>query len=344
MLERAAADSGCDDFAVRLNRWRPFSGLGPISLVLREEPDLRSALDVLIRYQAAYDGVIDLRLVEDGGLATVQVRLAFGRAVPLRQSLDATTATLMSTIRALMPPDWAAPGGLLLPPAPAELSAFSEVFGPVLRFDQEITGVVFSSRDLDVATVTAQPGARRYARQLLPALPRLRAATTADEVASGVELLLPVGRCSLASVSRRLGVQPRTLRRRLVAEGESFSEIVQATRVRLAAHYLVNERYPLTEISVRLGFATPARSPPGSASTSPAPPARGAPRTAPSPPRGVRPTGGVSSSRSTPPPPPSPVHRSGGDRSSRGWCSGCRSRCCCRTTCAGRCWPGSSRC
>ena len=72
-----------------------------------------------------------------------------------------------------------------------------------------------------------------------------------------VEFLLPLGRCSTVHVSNDLGVQPRTLHRRLIAEGQSFSAIVQSTRARLATHYLANERYSLTEISGLLGFATP---------------------------------------------------------------------------------------
>jgi AraC-like DNA-binding protein len=72
-----------------------------------------------------------------------------------------------------------------------------------------------------------------------------------------VEFLLPLGRCSMVHVSNDLGMQPRTLHRHLIAEGQSFSAIVQATRARLATHHLANERYSLTEISVLLGFATP---------------------------------------------------------------------------------------
>ncbi|MGY1733877.1 AraC family transcriptional regulator [Geodermatophilus sp. SYSU D01045] len=257
VLERAAAESGCEDFAVRLNRWRRFSGLGPIGLVLREEPDLRSALDLLIRYQYAYNGVIDLRLVEADDLATVQVWLEIGRPVPLRQCLDLTTGTLLSTIRALMRADWEPRVVCFSHPAPADLTAFHQVFGGALRFDHEFTGVVFPTGDLDTATVTADPEFRPYARQLLRSLPAPRTATTADEVGSLVEFLLPLGRCSMAHVSRELGVQPRTLHRRLIAEGRSFSAIVQTTRVRLAAHHLANERYSVTEISGLLGFATP---------------------------------------------------------------------------------------
>jgi AraC-like DNA-binding protein len=257
VLERAAAESGCEDFAVRLNQWRRFSGLGPIGLVLREEPDLRSALDVLIRYQHAYNGVIDLRLVEAEDLATVQVWLEFGLPVPLRQSLDLTTGTLLSTIRGLMRADWEPQAVCFSHPAPVDLTAFHKVFGDALRFDHEFTGVVFRSRDLDAATVTADPGFRTYARQLLQSLPAPRAETLVDEVGSLVEFLLPLGRCSMVHVSNDLGMQPRMLHRHLMVEGTSFSATVQSTRVRLATHYLANERYSLTQISGLLGFATP---------------------------------------------------------------------------------------
>lgn len=257
VLERAAAESGCEDFAVRLNAYRRFSGLGPIGLVLREEPDVRSALEILIRYQHAYNGAIDLRLVEDDDLAMVQVWLQFGRPVPVRQSLDLTTGTLLSTIRALMRPDWKPLVVNFSHPAPADLTAFRRVFGAALQFDHDVTGVVFPARDLDAATVTADPGFRPYARQLLRSLPAPHPASTADEVGSLVEFLLPLGRCSMAHVSQKLDMQPRTLHRRLAAEGQSFSGVVQATRARLVPHYLANERYALTDISGLLGFATP---------------------------------------------------------------------------------------
>jgi AraC-like DNA-binding protein len=257
LLERSAVESGREDFGIRLAGMRRFSALGPLSVVLREEPDLRSALELLIRYQHAYNGILDLRLVEADGLATVQVWLQLGEPVPIRQALDQTTATLLSIIHTQVRADWEPLVVYFSHPAPAELTVFHQVFGAALRFDHEFTGVSFPARDLDAPTVTADPRLRTYTRQLLQSLPAPRAATTADEVASLVELLLPLGRCSMTHVSRDLGVQPRTLHRRLAAERQSFSAIVQTTRARLATRYLANERHTLTQISSLLGFATP---------------------------------------------------------------------------------------
>jgi AraC-like DNA-binding protein len=257
LLEISARESGCEDFGVRLSRYRRFSALGPISVVLREEPDLRSALDVLIDYSEAYNGILQLRLIEDDGLATVQAWLDLGTPAPIRQAMDLTAANLLSSIRALVRSDWEPLSVCFAHGRPAELGVFHEVFGRGLRFDHAFTGVVFPARDLDCATVTADPALRRYTRRLLDDIATPRPASAADRVGSLVELLLPLGRCSMAQVSRNLGMQLRTLHRRLADEGHSFSSIVHATRARLAERYLANDRYSLTEISQLLGFGTP---------------------------------------------------------------------------------------
>jgi AraC-like DNA-binding protein len=257
LLERSAAESGVEDFAVRLSGRRRLSALGPLSVVLREEPDLRTALDLLIRYEQAYNGILDLRLLEADGLATVQVWLEFGAPVPVRQSVDLTVANLLGVLRSLLRADWQPLSVVIAHSPPADLGLFRQVFGPGLRFDQQFTGVVFPARDLDLPTVTADPALRPYARRLLDTVLPTPPATATAQVCSLVEVLLPTGRCSLAHVSRALHVPPRTLHRHLAEEGESFSAIVTDVRARWAERYLATGAYSLTEIAHLLGFAAP---------------------------------------------------------------------------------------
>src|SRR4051794_25723445 len=51
LLELSADRSGHEDFGVRLAGVRRLSTLGPLSVVLGQEPDLRSVLRLLISYQ-----------------------------------------------------------------------------------------------------------------------------------------------------------------------------------------------------------------------------------------------------------------------------------------------------
>ena len=45
LVEISAAASGRDDFGLRLAGFRRLANLGPLALAIREEPDVRSALD-----------------------------------------------------------------------------------------------------------------------------------------------------------------------------------------------------------------------------------------------------------------------------------------------------------
>ena len=257
LLELSAAETGCEDFGVRLSGYRRFSALGPLSLVLREEPDLRSALDLLARYSSAYNGILELRLVEADGVATVEVWVDFGVPVPVRQTLDLTTATLLGIIRSLVRADWQPLSVCFAHAPPADPTTFSQVFGPGVRFDASFTGVVLAARDLDAPVVTADPAMRPYTRLLLETLGAPRPTTPAGQVAALVETLLPLGRCSMTEVSRALGIHARTLHRYLADEGQTFSSIVHGTRARWAQRHLATESCSLTEISALLGFASP---------------------------------------------------------------------------------------
>src|SRR3954465_12895530 len=55
LLENAAVDSGAEDFGLQLSERRRLATLGPLSVVLREEPDLRSALLLLMRYEYSFN-------------------------------------------------------------------------------------------------------------------------------------------------------------------------------------------------------------------------------------------------------------------------------------------------
>jgi hypothetical protein len=72
LLERAAAASGCD-FGIRLAELRRFSNLGPLSLVVREEPDVRSALRILRRYEHLYNEALHIHLAEADAAATIRI-------------------------------------------------------------------------------------------------------------------------------------------------------------------------------------------------------------------------------------------------------------------------------
>jgi AraC-like DNA-binding protein len=257
LLEDSASESGCDDFAVRLGELRRLSTLGPLSIVLREEPDLRSALGLLMRYERSYNEALRIRLTSDADLVTIRLWLEFGEPAPVQQAFALGVAALHGIIRECLGADWQPLSVCFTRSAPRDLTAHHRHFGPRLRFEHEFNGLVLYARDLDAPNLLADPLLQPYAPQFLSSVVSPRATTTTDRVRELVEFFLPLGKCSMNNVARSLGMDRRTLQRHLAAEGESFSEIVHATRAGLAEHHLSNERNTMTEVSQLLGFEAP---------------------------------------------------------------------------------------
>jgi AraC-like DNA-binding protein len=74
-------------------------------------------------------------------------------------------------------------------------------------------------------------------------------------------VLLPVlhtGDVGMDVVARKLGVSPRTLSRRLKAEGATYERVLDELRRELARHYLDGRRVSVTETAYLVGFSDPA--------------------------------------------------------------------------------------
>ena len=70
-------------------------------------------------------------------------------------------------------------------------------------------------------------------------------------------MLLGSGTCTIDRVAQHLGVDRRTIHRRLASEGQTFSGIVDAVRRELAERYLNDRNRTLAEVSSLLGFSAP---------------------------------------------------------------------------------------
>ncbi|GAA1481673.1 AraC family transcriptional regulator [Gordonia sinesedis] len=257
LLERSAQAAGRDDFGLALAHRRRFSGLGPLSLVIREEPDVRSALRVLIRHQDMYNEALHTSVVESGGIATVRLALDVGRPDRCRQATELGVGVLYHLVQGFIAPGWRPLGAFFAHAAPADVRPHHRLFGAQVDFGAGGNGISMYSTDLDLPNVMADPDLRRYAHKMLADVDMSTNPTVTQRVRELIELLLPTGRCSVDQVARSLGVDRRTVHRQLAAEGETYTALLHAVRADLATHLVVGRRYTMTEIADLLGFASP---------------------------------------------------------------------------------------
>jgi AraC-like DNA-binding protein len=256
LLELSAAASGREDFGLLLTERRRFSNLGPISLLVREEPDVRSALALLIRHQHTYNEVLHARLSEGNGVATLKVDLRLGEPQPARQGTELAVGAFHRVLSGFLGPRWRPSAVCFAHPAPRDTAGHRRLFGPSVEFDRDFNGIVFYAEDLDAPNAMADAQLRSYTRQYFEPIASPRQASEVDRVRDLIEALLPTGRCSIEQIARSLGVDRRTVHRHLARSGETFSSLLHSTRTALAEQFVANPNRSLTEVSTLLGFSS----------------------------------------------------------------------------------------
>jgi AraC-like DNA-binding protein len=231
------------------------SNLGPVGLVIRDQPTLRDSLSVLIRYHAALNGALAIMLEESAGVVVIREDVLVGGSTAVRQSTELAIGVMLRLMRQVLGADWHPRRVCFMHAAPRDTRTHLRVFGSCVEFNHDFNGIVCSRDELDTANPSADPVMARYAERLLDtALPPPSASILGD-VRRTVLLLLPSGRCSIEQVANHLGVVCRTVQRRLAEQGLSFSEVVNAQRLELATRYVTQSNRPLTEVAALLGFA-----------------------------------------------------------------------------------------
>lgn len=254
LLELSAQTSGEPAFGLRLAQTRRLSTLGLVGMLARDEPTLREALATLVRYGRQHNESLVARLEESNGIAVLTQELLTAPSAG-RQSIELAVGATHRFLCLLLGPEWSARSVCFMHPAPANLDVHRRLFGRSVRFSQAFNGIVLRSADLDTPMAMADPVMRSYAHQMLAETTPTQRTSTRHEVQHMILALLPTGRCNADQVALHIGVDRRTIHRRLAREGCGFSALLQQTRQELMARHLSGGR-PLSEIAPLLGFGS----------------------------------------------------------------------------------------
>jgi AraC-like DNA-binding protein len=255
LLELSAAHAGIDDFGLRLAEKRSLSNLGPVSLVLREEPDLRRFLNSVVRYIYLHNEAIHVHVSSEAPTINISIQFLVDGWSMGRQSMELAVGVLFRSLQAIMGRDWSPWSVCLTHAPPKSFEAHHRIFGSKVAFLQDFDGIMIRATDLDRPAVTADPMMARYARQYLESLNSGGQEQLVGKVRQLVTLLLPAGRCTIETVSKYLGIDRRTIHRQLLHSETTFSEIVSEVRKEQVIRYLTQGFRSLAETTDMLGFS-----------------------------------------------------------------------------------------
>jgi AraC-like DNA-binding protein len=248
--------TGCDHFGLLVGECFQLDGLGAIGYLMRNSTTVgdalralllhlylhdRGAVPILINLEASYVllGYSIYRHGTPGSAHLYDVAIAIGYRA-LKEICGATWKPVRVQFSHVRPKD----------PRP-----FRRLFGPHVRFDAEVSGIVFEASWLDHAIAGADPNLRELVMQAINQAGADSTMSFVDVVRGALHQMVLSGTSSAANVALLFGMHERTLRKRLTAERTSLQQLVSQTRFELAKQLLENTELPLSEIASALRYA-----------------------------------------------------------------------------------------
>lgn len=171
------------------------------------------------------------------------------------QVIDLVAGGVFQVMRHLCGPQWRARAVCLAHPAPADARPYRRYFGCPVAFDADGNALFIALEDLDLPIAEADPIFRSESERQVEAWAGLRARPMDARVRELIRVMLPSGRCTMANVALRLGLQERTLRRHLAAAGVTFAGELEAARREQARDYVERSDRAIGAIAGLLGFS-----------------------------------------------------------------------------------------
>lgn len=254
LLEASANAARVEDFALRLAQRRGLSNLGPLALIVREQPTVRKAIEVLIQYIGLHSDALCPCLDEKDRVVTIS-RMLSGKRVRTRQALELSVAMLYRIMKTLLGDAWQPQEVCFMHDAPQHPEFHRRFFGTRVRFNWDYDGIVCRAADLEKSIPTSNPAMARYLKDYFDSILPSTRAEVSETVRELMWVLLKSGSCSAERVAKHLGVDRRTINRRLATEGQSYSAILDAVRRDMVTDFVEHGRRPLNEIAGMLGFS-----------------------------------------------------------------------------------------
>lgn len=256
LLAESATATGCEHFGLLVGERFELDGLGAIGYLMRNSATVGEALRALLLHLYLHDrGAVPILINLDASYVLLGYSIYRHGTPGTTHLYDVAIAIGYRVLKAICGPQWKAAYVQFSHGRPKDPRPYRRLFGPQVRFDTEVSGIVFASSSLNQAIPGADPQLREL---VLQAIQQARASSTisfAELVRGALHQMVLSGTSSAKNVALLFGIHERTLRKRLTAEGANLQSLVSQTRFELAKQLLENTELPLAEIASALHFA-----------------------------------------------------------------------------------------
>ncbi|MDT8989619.1 AraC family transcriptional regulator ligand-binding domain-containing protein [Curvibacter sp. APW13] len=261
LLEACAEEAGCADFGLRLAQHQNAYLEGPLTLVMRHAQTLSQALALGAQYGYVFSPAMRASLVpvsSDPSLVDVVVNTSAGRDISVVQSTEFVVLGIVQVLR------WLSDGSVrpelvLLPHRAASVGAtYHHYMGCGVQFGATFVAVRLQRSDLSMPMPQHNPLLLQMAQSYIEQRYGAAMQSVVEQVRRLLRQRLALGRVQQVSVAATLAMHPKTLQRRLAAEGVRFDELADRVRRERFVELLQQPTTPsFTEMAYMLGYAEP---------------------------------------------------------------------------------------
>jgi AraC-like DNA-binding protein len=255
LLEQAAQETDCPHFGLELSNRQGIGILGEVGYVIRQAPDIRTALRGLITFFSYHNQGANLALKVEGGIAQLTFTCKLEGHVPVRQQANLVAGLGVSILRLLQGQHWW-PSAIYLPHAPpANLQPYRSRFNCPVFFDWDCTMMSFDADILDLPVREANPQLHAMLEEHLRSQQENFGEDFCGQIRQLVNQALSTGDCSIERVASFLAINKRTLQRRLKAHNTNYKDLLEEVRFDIARRYLRESSGSLTTLCDMLCYS-----------------------------------------------------------------------------------------
>ncbi len=257
LLNAAGRELRDDSFGLHFGLAREAAALGVLGYAIRHAPTVGAALRNADRFSGFQMQRGRMHFLPAGARPLIRFEITPRDYELCRAYVESTAVLGLRLVRSLCGADWCPQRMRFGHRAPRDLRVYTEVFQAPLEFEQDVHfEVTLAPADPSREVVGADPTLLRlvesHLRLQLAGEPH--AGWVAD-VRHAIAETLSNADASIRAVSKRLGVSPRTLQRRLEQHDTSFQGLVSEVRRELADRYLGSAELSLAEVAFLLGYS-----------------------------------------------------------------------------------------
>jgi AraC-like DNA-binding protein len=255
LLEVCVAATRCEHFGLLVGQRSATGCLGLVGRLMKSAPTLKDAILDLCTNQRRYVRGAVTYLVIQNEIAFWGYAVHHPGMKAIEQLGDGAMAIAFNMMRELVGDG---PEEILTSRrAPGNTAPYCNFFGFTPRFDAEQYALAFPASLLNRSVHGADRELRRILEKSVAAYWAVEQPGIADAVTRILRARVVFPDTSLESVASEMSMQPRTLNRRLQAEGKSFRELINEARFETARQLLAGTRMDITDIALALGYADP---------------------------------------------------------------------------------------